>query len=104
FINVVGGMKIDEPASDVAMAVAMASSYYDKPAPTDMVFIGEIGLSGELRAVSQLPARLNEAAKLGFKRALIPKPRRKLDDLPRDLKLVEVRHIGEALAITVPKD
>ncbi len=104
FINVVGGMKIDEPASDLAMALAMASSYYDKPAPPDMVFIGEIGLSGELRAVAQLPARLNEAAKLGFKRALIPKLRRKLEDVPPGIKLVEVRHVGEAMAITVPKD
>ncbi len=104
FINVVGGMKIDEPASDLAMALAMASSYYDKPAPSDMVFIGEIGLSGELRAVAQLAARLNEAAKLGFKRALIPTLRRKLDDIPQGIKLVEVRHVGEAMAITVPKD
>jgi DNA repair protein RadA/Sms len=104
FINVVGGMKIDEPASDMAMALAMASSYSDKAVPADMVMIGEIGLSGELRAVAQLPARLHEAAKLGFKRALIPKLRRKLHDLPTDLKLVEVRHIGEAMVIAVPKD
>jgi len=104
FINVVGGMKIDEPASDLAMALSLASSYYDKPAPQDMVMVGEIGLSGELRAVAQLPARLYEASKLGFKRALIPKMRRKIPDLPSDLKLVEVRHIGEAMAIAVPKD
>ncbi|MEP7294472.1 MAG: DNA repair protein RadA, partial [Chloroflexota bacterium] len=104
FINVVGGMKIDEPASDLAMALALASSYYDKAAPQDMVMIGEIGLSGELRAVAQLPGRLHEAWKLGFKRALIPKMRRKLPDLPPELKLVEVRHIGEAMAIAVPKD
>ncbi len=104
FINVVGGMKIDEPASDLAMALAMASSYSDKATPSDMVMIGEIGLSGELRAVSQLPARLHEASKLGFKRALIPKMRRKIPDLPTDLKLVEVRHVGEAIAIAVPKD
>ena len=104
FINVIGGLKIDEPASDLAMALAMASSYYDKPTPPDMVMIGEIGLSGELRAVSQLSARLYEAAKLGFKRALIPKLRRKMPDLPPDIKLVEVRHVGEAMAITVPKD
>ncbi len=104
FVNVIGGMKIDEPASDLAMALAMASSYYDKPTPPDMVVIGEIGLSGEVRAVSQLAMRLNEAAKLGFTRALIPKMRRKLPDLPSNIKLIEVRHVGEALAITVPKD
>ncbi len=104
FVNVIGGLKIDEPASDMAMALALASSYYEKPTPSDMVMIGEIGLSGELRAVSQLPARLYEASKMGFTRALIPKLRRKLPDLPRDLKLVEVRHIGEAMVIAVPKE
>ena len=103
FINVIGGMKIDEPASDLAMALAMASSYHDKATPPDMVVIGEIGLSGELRAVSQLSARLHEASKMGFKRAMVPKLRRKLPDMP-DIKLVEVRHVGEALVIAVPKD
>jgi DNA repair protein RadA/Sms len=84
--------------------LAMASSYYDKPTPPDMVVIGEIGLSGELRAVSQISARLFEAEKMGFKRALIPKLRRKMPDLPTGIKLVEVRHVGEAMAIAVPKD
>jgi DNA repair protein RadA/Sms len=104
FVNVVGGMKIDEPASDLAMAMAMASSYFDKPIAADLTFIGEIGLSGELRAVSQLSARLNEAAKLGFKRAIVPKLRRKVDDVPSGLKLLEVRNIAEALAIVVPRE
>ncbi len=104
FMNVVGGMKVDEPASDLAMALALASSYYEKAIPPDFAFVGEIGLSGEIRAVSQLPARLHEAAKLGFKRVMIPKLRRKMADLPDNIKLVEVRNIGEALAIAVPKD
>ncbi len=104
FMNVVGGMKVDEPASDLAMAMAMASSYYEKAIPPDFAFVGEIGLSGEIRAVSQLPARLHEAAKLGFKRVMLPKLRRKMADLPDNIKLVEVRNIGEALAIAVPKD
>ncbi len=104
FLNVVGGMKVDEPASDLAMALALASSYYEKAIPGDMAFIGEVGLSGEIRAVSQLPARLHEAAKLGFKRVMMPKMRRKLPDLPDGIKLVEVRNVGEALAIAVPKD
>jgi len=104
FINVVGGMKIDEPASDLAMAMAMASSYYEKPLPNDMAFIGEIGLSGELRAVSQLSARLAEAAKMGFKRAMIPRMKKKGMDLPDSIKLIEVRNVGEGLAVVVPKD
>ena len=103
FVNVVGGMKISEPASDLAMAVAMASSYYDTPIPADMVLIGEVGLSGEVRAVSQLGARLNEAAKIGFKRAIVPKVRRPIEGLPKGLEIMHVRTVGDALKIAVPK-
>ncbi|MDX2137474.1 MAG: DNA repair protein RadA [Chloroflexota bacterium] len=103
FVNVVGGMKIDEPASDLAMATAIASSYFDTPVPPDLALIGEIGLTGELRTVAQLPARLAEASKLGFTRAIVPKLRRKLLDVPEGLKLIEARNIGEALATAVPK-
>ncbi|MCA9909512.1 MAG: DNA repair protein RadA, partial [Anaerolineae bacterium] len=103
FVNVIGGLRVDEPASDLAIAAAIASSYFDTPIPPDMALVGEIGLTGELRTVSHLPARLYEASKLGFTRALIPKMRRKLPDIPRDLKLIEARNIGEALAAAVPK-
>jgi len=104
FVNVIGGMKVSEPATDLAMAAAMASSYYDKPVPADLAIVGEVGLSGELRAVGQLTARLHEAAKLGFKRALVPKSRRPIDGLPPSLKLIEARNVAEALAIIIPKD
>jgi DNA repair protein RadA/Sms len=103
FVNVIGGMKVDEPASDLALAAAIASSYFDTPVPPDLALVGEVGLTGELRTVAHLPARLAEASKLGFKRALIPRMRRKLPDAPRDLKLIEARNIGEALATAVPK-
>lgn len=103
FVNVVGGLKVTEPASDLAMAVAIASSYYDQPVPADTAIMGEVGLSGEIRAVSQLAARLNEAAKIGFKRALVPRMRRRLDDLPAGLKLVQVRSLAEALDGIMPK-
>ena len=66
FANVVGGLKIDEPAADLAIAAAIASSMRDKPIQADCVLIGEIGLSGELRAIRQLEARLNEAEKTWF--------------------------------------
>jgi len=72
FVNVVGGLRVDEPAADLAVAASIASSRRDAPIPADLVLIGEVGLSGELRAVSQLEARLREAAKLGFKRAIVP--------------------------------
>ncbi|MBW4437481.1 MAG: DNA repair protein RadA [Pleurocapsa minor GSE-CHR-MK-17-07R] len=104
FMNVIGGLKVDEPAADLAAALSMASSYYDKPLPVDMAFVGEIGLSGELRAAGQLPARLKEAEKMGFARVMVPKLRRRVPDLPEGVKLVEVRNLGEALAIAVPRD
>ncbi len=104
FINVIGGLKVTEPASDLAMAMAMASSYYDRVIPADLAIMGEVGLSGEIRAVSQLSMRLNEAVKIGFKRALVPKTRRKTIDAPDGLTLIPARHVGEALDIVVPKE
>jgi DNA repair protein RadA/Sms len=72
YVNIVGGLRINEPAADVAVAMAIVSSYRNQRIDPDLVFIGEIGLSGELRSVSQIERRLSEAAKLGFQRALTP--------------------------------
>jgi DNA repair protein RadA/Sms len=102
FINVIGGMKVDEPAADLAVAAAMASSYYKVPLPADIAFVGEVGLSGELRTVSQLGARLSEAAKLGFKRVLLPKMHRSKIDAPKGLTLVEAKDLKHALEIVMP--
>ena len=102
FVNVIGGMKITEPASDLAMAVAIASSYYDRPAPADLAMVGEIGLSGEIRQVSQLGARLNEAAKIGFKRALVPRIRRQTDDILPTIQRIEVGNVADALRAILP--
>lgn len=104
FVNVVGGLKIDEPASDLATAVAIASSYYDVPVPADTAFIGEIGLSGEIRTVNQLSLRLNEASKIGFRKVVIPKMRRKIDDIPPELELIQCRNIGDVLKRILPKE
>jgi DNA repair protein RadA/Sms len=102
FVNVIGGLRIDEPAADLAIALALASSIKDRPLPADMAFIGEIGLSGELRTVGQLPARLNEAGKLGFKRVLIPKSvRRNADSLPEGIEHIAVRSLDEAIDIAL---
>jgi DNA repair protein RadA/Sms len=77
YLNVAGGLRIGEPAADLAVAAALLSSSSDHPVPADMVVFGEIGLSGEVRAVAQTDLRLKEAAKLGFAQALIPaRPRR----------------------------
>jgi DNA repair protein RadA/Sms len=97
FVNVVGGLKIGEPAADLAIAAAITSSVKDQPMRADTVMIGEIGLSGELRTVSQLPIRLNEAAKLGFKRAVIPRRLRKGEPLPEGIEIIEARTVRQAL-------
>ena len=101
FINVVGGLRIAEPAADLAVATAIASSFHNVPVAADMVVVGEIGLSGELRMVGQLDRRLNEAAKLGFRRCLMPKPARRLDDLPENLEIMGVRSLSDALELAL---
>lgn len=97
FINVVGGLKIDEPAADLAIAVAIASSMKDVPVRADAVVLGEIGLSGELRWVSQLETRLREAAKLGFKMAVVPRRLRRGEPWPEGIQVVEARSLKEAI-------
>src|SRR5437588_4772569 len=73
YANVVGGFTLEEPAIDLGVAAAIASSYRERTMASDMALIGEVGLSGELRAVSRLGLRVREAAKLGFKRCIVPK-------------------------------
>lgn len=99
FVNVVGGLRVEEPAADLPVALAIASSYKDIPVAADLAVVGEIGLSGELRAVSQVARRLNEAAKLGFKRVLVPRgSQRKLDGVPAGIEIIGVRTLNEAVA------
>lgn len=97
FVNVIGGLKISEPAADLAVATAIASSVKDAPVRADTVLIGEVGLSGELRMVGQMPARLREAEKLGFKSAIVPRRLRKDEAWPKGIEIVEVRSLREAL-------
>ncbi len=85
FVNVVGGLRIGEPAADLALAAAIYSSAKDQPLRADTVLIGEVGLSGELRAVSHATARLKEAAALGFKAAVLPSVSAKVKTCPRAL-------------------
>jgi DNA repair protein RadA/Sms len=99
FVNVVGGLKISEPAADLAVAAAIASSVKDQPVKADTILIGEIGLSGELRMASRMSDRLGEAAKLGFKSAIIPKRLRSGGIAwPTGLEVIEVRSLGKALS------
>ncbi len=97
FVNVVGGLQIDEPAADLAVAAAIASSWKDISVKADAVLIGEIGLAGELRMPGQMVARLREAQKLGFKTAIVPTALRKAEPYPKDIEIIEVRSIQQAL-------
>jgi DNA repair protein RadA/Sms len=98
FVNVVGGLKISEPAVDLAVAAAIASSVRDLPVKADSILIGEIGLSGELRMASRMSDRLGEAAKLGFKTAIVPKRLRSTGfDWPKQLEVIEARSLDQAL-------
>ena len=98
FVNVVGGLKISEPAADLAVAVAIASSTKDIPVKADTILIGEIGLSGELRMASRMSERLGEAAKLGFESAIIPKRLRSGGfSWPKNINIIEVRSLSQAL-------
>ncbi|MCP4541008.1 MAG: DNA repair protein RadA [Chloroflexi bacterium] len=98
FANVIGGLQVGEPAADLAVAVAIVSSVRDRPVAADMAVIGEVGLSGEVRAVGQLAARLKEAARLGFRRCLMPKSvRRGQEPLPQGIDAIPVRSVVEAV-------
>ncbi|GAB4418033.1 MAG: DNA repair protein RadA [Anaerolineales bacterium] len=97
FVNVVSGLKVDEPAADLAIAAAIASSMRDVPVRAEAVLIGEVGLAGELRMPGQMNIRLREAAKLGFKTAIVPKAIRKMDEWPKNIEIIEVRSLKQAL-------
>jgi DNA repair protein RadA/Sms len=109
YANVVGGFTVEEPSVDLGVAAAIASSYREKHIPPDMVLIGEVGLSGELRAVGRLPLRVREAAKLGFKRCIIPSAgkgaqiRAELEKtgLPADFKIITASSLAVALEIAL---
>ena len=97
YINVVGGLWLDEPATDLAVILAIASSYKDLPVGSDLAAVGEVGLSGEIRSVSHLNQRLSEIARLGFRRCIIPAHVR--DDVQKQngLQTIPVKNIREAL-------
>ncbi|MDM7646831.1 DNA repair protein RadA [Leuconostoc falkenbergense] len=101
YLKAAGGVKLDEPAIDLAIAIAIASSYYDKESQSSDVFIGEIGLTGEVRSVADIEGRLKEAKKLGFKRAIVPKNNLNGITKPRDIQIVGVATLSEALKIAL---
>ena len=98
YINVIGGLSLEEPAADLAMIMALASSFRDKPIPNDLTAIGEVGLTGELRSVSALGQRLSEVRRMGFTKCLIPARSSGTLSVPDGLQLIRVKNIREALA------
>ena len=97
YINVIGGLSLDEPAADLATALAIASSYIDRPLGADLAAIGEIGLSGEIRSVGMINQRLSEIARLGFRRCVIPAHVRDEIRRPEGLELIPVKNIRDAI-------
>lgn len=98
YINVIGGLYLDEPAADLAMMIALASSFRDKSVPSDLVAIGEVGLTGELRSVNSLGQRLSEVRRLGFTKCIVPSRSSGKLAVPDGLELIRVDNIRQALS------
>ena len=98
--NVVGGLRLDEPAADLAVVIAAASAVQDKPVSDSLAAIGEVGLTGEIRAVGQLSQRLSEIRRLGFTQCLVPRNAKELH-APEGLELLRVRNVREAIAVAL---
>ncbi len=103
YLNVIGGLHLDEPASDMAVAMALISSLTDRAVPDDLIAIGELGLSGECRAVSGLDHRVKEAARLGFTRAVVPARNLEKRKIKADIRLIPIGSIFEILKLLAPK-
>ena len=101
YINVIGGLRLDEPAADLPVVLAVASSYRDAVVADDLVAIGEVGLTGEIRSVSHMNQRLSEVARLGFKKCIVPKGGAEKLDIPAGLTVYRVRNIREAIEVAM---
>ncbi len=100
YVNIVGGMRLDEPAADLAVAMALVSGYRDISIDEKLIAFGEIGLSGELRSVPRAQARINEASRLGFTKCIMPKAcLKQITTCPDGLELIGVRSLGQAISI-----
>ncbi|MBP8848983.1 MAG: DNA repair protein RadA [Breznakibacter sp.] len=98
FLNIAGGLKVNDPSIDLAVVASILSSSLDLPIPSDICVAGEIGLSGEIRPISRIEQRIGEASKLGFKRIVIPKSSKKIVTPKSEIKIIEVGKIEEAFA------
>lgn len=103
YLKSAGGVKLDEPAIDLAVAVAIASSYKEKPTNPQEAFLGEIGLTGEIRRVTRIEQRINEAAKLGFTKIYVPKNSLQSIKIPNGIEVIGVATVGQVLNAVFPK-
>ena len=103
-LNIIGGLTLDEPASDLAVLTAIASSYLDKPVPTKLAAVGEVGLSGELRSINHIEQRLAEVQRLGFTQCVVPSQQAHKLRAPGDLRLLPVKNIGQVLRLLAHDD
>ena len=105
YLNIAGGIHLGEPAADLSVAIALISGLLDRPVPGAMIAFGEVGLSGEVRSVAHVEARVNEAVRLGFRTILLPK--RSLTarsiSVPEGVKLVGISQISETLSYLLKK-
>lgn len=98
YVNIVGGMRLDEPAADLAVALSLVSGLWDKPIDEKLIAFGEVGLSGELRTVPRPQARINEAARLGFTKCIMPEScRKQITTCPENLEIIGVRSLSQAI-------
>lgn len=101
YINIIGGLQLNEPGADLPVVLALASSYRDTPIPDDLVAIGEVGLTGEIRSVCNMCQRLTEVARLGFNKCIIPKSGTEKLEIPEGLTVFRVRNLREAIEIAM---
>lgn len=97
YVNVIGGLRLDEPGADLPVVLALASSYRDQCIPDDLVAVGEVGMTGEIRSVSHMNQRLAEISRLGFKKCMIPRGGSEKLEIPGGLTVYRVRNIREAI-------
>ncbi len=101
YINVIGGLRLDEPGADLPVVLSVASSYREAAIPDDLVAIGEVGLTGEIRSVSNMNQRLQEIARLGFKQVIIPKNKSEKLEIPEGLTVYRVKNLREAIEMAM---
>ena len=99
YVNVAGGLSLSEPAVDLPLCVAVASSLSDSPLPSDLAVMGEVGLTGEIRAITQMERRINECVRLGFRHIMCPADSVKRLHLPEGVELTPVKTLAQAITL-----